>query len=210
MKYVIFDTETGRMYDDVIQLSYIVLDDNFSIIDFKSFHTLIDNLIHPDAFNVHHISNEMLDDLSKGLRLEDYLLNSPHKELFFGKDVVLLGYNVNYDIKSVANSLAPIGVEMPIIKNVKSLRGLLPNAMYSLDLMQHFKAKHNLRNGFKLTDAIKTTLRDLPKDFDLDEFYNDLCSKFNVVPTSLGFHDASYDVVCTYLVMLGLHDRLFN
>lgn len=111
IKIVVFDTETTGLKDtdQVIQFSAIVLNYEFKVIAMDSFYCNVKIPISQGAIDIHGINNKDLEKLSKGKYIEDYM---PFLNYMNQKDnVIFVGYNVDFDIKKINNSLTNEGYE---------------------------------------------------------------------------------------------------
>ncbi|WP_456488230.1 exonuclease domain-containing protein [Caminibacter pacificus] len=128
MKIVILDTETtgNKEEDRIIQLSYLVLNENLEIEEIHN------ELVKPpipikfEAMAVHHITNEMVEDKPKIKHTEAYKrlkeLNSPENYLVI--------HNAKFDL----DMLAKEGFN-PFFKQIDTfriLKHLIPEGKYSL------------------------------------------------------------------------------
>lgn len=207
MRYVIFDTETTDLKGEVIQLSYMLLDSNFDVLDFNSFYCDTNAKITQGAFNVHGISNELLEVISEGKYLEDHLLKDPNKKSLFidGNGLVFVGYNVKFDIDRVNQTLLPTGKSLVSMFDTDSTSNLKESFNYSLDLMKLVKKELRLSRFVKLCDVTEWYTKKKIPDLDLDVMYEIYREKFNLKTRGGSFHDASYDVFCTYMLLLALN-----
>ena len=207
MKFVIFDTETSDLRGEVIQLSYMVVDERFEIVEFDSFYCDTTMKITQGAFNVHGISNELLEVLSEGKFLEDYLLKDPNRRSIFidGVGLTFMGYNVNYDIERMNQSLLPTGKCLTSMVNTSSLVGLSEAFSYSYDLMKAAKDYLRVPKFIKLSQAVDFIVKRKNPDLDIDFLYELYKEKFNLKTRGGTYHDASYDVFCTYMLFLSLN-----
>lgn len=207
MRYVIFDTETTDLKGEVIQLSYMLLDDKLEVVDFKSFYCDTNEKISQGAFNVHGISNSLLEVLSKGKYLEDYLLKDPNMRSIFieGTGCVFIGYNVKFDIERINQTLLPTGSCLTTMFDTDSIDCSNESFNYSLDLMQCVKKQTRSGRFIKLSDATERITKFRIPDVDFEAVYEDFKKKFKIETLNQGYHDASYDVFYTYLLLLALN-----
>lgn len=207
MRYVIFDTETTDLKGEVIQLSYMVLDSDFDVLDFDSFYCDTTAKISQGAFNVHGISNELLEVLSEGKYLEDHLLKDPKKKSLFidGTGIVFVGYNVKFDIERVNQTLLATGQSLTSMFETESTVGLKESFNYSLDLMKLASKKLRFSKYAKLSDLTEWFSKKRIPDIDFDLMYEIYKEKYNLKTRGGSYHDASYDVFCTYMLLLALN-----
>lgn len=204
MKYIILDTETSDLNGEVIQMAFMVVNEDLDIEMFESFYCNTEQIISDGAFNVHHISNKMLKELSGGKWFEDYLLKD-YKKVFFDKGRVFTGFNIPYDLKRINYTLEYTGLSLPAVRTATDLRRLDDNLVYSFDLMKTCRRKFNQIKGINLKEC---TDRLVSGTLDVDEVYKYYCKKYGIRTSGNGYHDASYDVVCTYLLLVALSDEV--
>lgn len=207
MRYVIFDTETTDLRGEVIQLSYMLLDEKFNILEFDSFYCDTSCRIAPGAFKVHGISNELLEVLSEGKFLEDYLLKDKNKRSLFidSTGIVFVGYNVKFDIERVNQSLLPSGKTLASMVETQTIHGLSETFNYSLDLMKLSQKFLRMPKFPKLISSTELITKKKIPNLDLDSLYETYRTKFNIKSRGGSYHDASYDVFCTYMLLLALN-----
>ena len=207
MKYVIFDTETTDLKGEVIQLSYMLVDSRFNVLDFDSFYCDTNSKIAQGAFNVHGINNELLEVLSGGKFLEDYLLSDTKRRSLFidGTGLVFIGYNVKYDIERLNQSLLTTGKCLTSMFDTNHLSGLNEAFSYSFDLMKATRDYLRTPRFVKLCQAVDLVVKRKFPDLDIDTLYEIHKEKFNLKSRGSNFHDASYDVFCTYMLLLALN-----
>lgn len=195
---VIKYTPTG----EVVQLSALVLKDDFEIEDFISFYCMPTEPISDGASSVHRITNYSIESLSRGRNLEDYLLND-YKDLFYSKGNVYIGYNVRFDTRIVNQTLKNFNnkkIDFGVLTD--TLTGLDEGRNYTLDLMELFKNRSSflgipkLRYNVKLANAIEL----LGLNGYLDNFHKLLMNKFHRVERG-DFHNAEFDVSATALLL---------
>lgn len=206
MEYIIFDTETTDLKGEVIQLSYMRVDEQFNIKDFRSFYCDTDCDIKQGAINVHGITRELLEVLSEGKYFEDRVLGDEKVKSIFidGTGYVFMGYNVMFDIDSVNRTLLNCGSTMTHTMQTKSLNNLIPSMNYTYDIMNAVTRHIGSRNNIKLSMAVDVLVKRKYPEIDIDVFYENLKSQFGIKTRGSNYHDASYDVICTYLVLLSL------
>lgn len=207
MKYIIFDTETTDLKGEVIQLSYMVVDEKYNIVDFNSFYCDTTAKITQGAFNVHGISHELLEVLSEGKFLEDYLLKDPKKRSIFidSTGLVFIGYNVKFDIDRLNQSLLPTGKSLTSMIEATSLSGLNSSFSYSYDLMKATREYLRVPKNVKLSQATNLITKRKNPDLDVELLYSIYKDQFNLKSVGGHYHDASYDVFCTYLLLLSIN-----
>lgn len=207
MMYVIFDTETTDLRGEVIQLSYMLINDVFEVVDFKSFYCDTNARITQGAFEVHGINEKTLEVLSGGKFLEDYLIgDSKMKSIFIdGTGYVFMGYNVKFDIERVNQTLLASGTSMTAMIETKSLTGLSEAFSYSYDIMGVARSFIRSSRNIKLSQATEVITKVVNPDLDIECLYEIYKENFNLSSRGGTYHDASYDVFCTYLLLLSLN-----
>lgn len=223
MKFIIFDTETTsiprfrglpepscldkfnvrypnkimRFNGEVIQFAGLVCDEKFNLEEIVSFYCMPSEPISEDAYKVNKISNEMIYDLSKGKRLEDYLINDKkNHELFFNSNNVYIGHNVTFDMKVVNNTLANYCYpEIDFGNQINSLNSVTSNSSHYYDTMSNSMRILGLRKRPKLSELLNL----VAPEVDLDRFCSHVMNMYHK-NSIVNFHDACYDAICTWLV----------
>ena len=206
MSYIIFDTETTDLKGEVIQLSYMEVDEQFNIKDFRSFYCDTDCVIKQGAINVHGITKELLEVLSEGKYFEDRVLGDEKVKSIFidGFGHVFMGYNVMFDVDSVNRTLLNCGSSMTCTMQTKSLENLSPSMNYTYDLMTAVTRHLGSKTNIKLSMAVDILVKRRFPEMDVDAIYENLKNQFGIKTRGSNYHDAAYDVVCTYLILLSL------
>lgn len=183
MKMIFFDTETtGIRPGSICQLSYILVDTSIKptkTIGKNIFFTV--EYIEPEAEQIHGFSVEKLYELSNGKYFEDRL--EEFLDDFQNADI-LIGHNVNFDIKFLKCELEGCG-EFIEPKNV-------------FCTMNYYRNICNLKNSRNETKA--------PKLKEAIEFLNIKESNIDALTKKLfnetgNFHDARFDTTATYLLV---------
>ena len=183
MKMVFFDTETtGIRPGSICQLSYISVDTSVkpnTTIGRNIFFTV--DYIEPGAEKIHGFSVETLYELSNGSYFEDCFESFIED---FRQADILIGHNVNFDIKFLIHELEGCGEEL--------------NPKHSFCTMNYYKDVCKLsssRGGYKqpkLSEAVQfLELSDKVIDAMTMKFFGETGS----------FHDASFDTTATYLIV---------
>lgn len=137
-KIIVFDFETSGLdfiKDEIIDMSFIIITDEN--IEEKNYLVNIEKLISQEITNLTHITNDMLT--SMGYK-RDYIA-SFMKEIFDSKSILLVGYNVGFDL----NFLLKFAEKSDFVDRIR-------NYDY-LDVMTIFKdIKYSYPH--KLSDAI--------------------------------------------------------
>lgn len=183
MKMIFFDTETtGIRPGSICQLSYILVDTSVKptkTIGKNVFFTV--EYVEPSAQKVHGFSVENLYELSDGKyfedRLEEFLTD-------FQSADILIGHNVNFDIKFLESELEGCG-------EVIESKHIFCTMNYYKDICK-LKNSRNEPKAPKLEEAIKF--------LNIEESHIDILSKklFNETGS---FHDARFDTTATYLLV---------
>lgn len=183
MKMIFFDTETtGLRPGSICQLSYILVDTTE-----KPAKTIGKNIfftvehIEPSAEAIHGFSVEDLYTLSNGQyfedRLEEFLVD-------FQTADILIGHNVNFDIKFLTYELEGCGEEF--------------NPKHIFCTMSYYKNICNLKNS--RGDCKAPKLQEAIKFLHIEEYHIDTLSKKYFEETG-NFHDARFDTTATYLLV---------
>lgn len=183
MKMIFFDTETtGIRPGSICQLSYILVDTSE-----KPRKTIGKNIffsveyIEPSAEKVHGFSVGILYKLSNGKyfedRLEEFLAD-------FQTADILIGHNVNFDIKFLSYELEGCGEFL--------------NPKHKFCTMNYYKDICNLKNS--RGDSKSPKLQEAIEFLHVDETLIEAISKkyFDEVGN---FHDARFDTAATYLLV---------
>lgn len=183
MKMIFFDTETtGLRPGSICQLSYILVDTSArpnKTIGKNIFFTV--EYVEPTAEKIHGFSVENLYELSEGRYFEDRL--EEFIEDFQSADI-LIGHNVNFDIKFLSSELECCGEE------------LTPKHIFCT--MNYYKDICNLKNSRNEPKAPK--LAEVVQFLNIEESSIDTLSK-NLFNGTGNFHDARFDTTATYLIV---------
>lgn len=184
MKLLFFDTETTDLKPgNICQLSYIIVDTSTkpqSTVGKNFFFTVEE--MSESAQAVHGFSLEKLYELSDGLYFEDIF--QEFVDDFINCDVVI-GHNVQFDIKFMKSELEFLGVDF--------------NPKHVFCTMAYYKEICKARNA---RGAIKNpSLSEVINFLRLDEeFIQNKCN--NLFGTTSNYHDARYDTTCAYLTVI--------
>lgn len=153
MKYFLYDVETTGFsrFDEVIQFSGYLLDDNLRkerIINFYAY-TQVDS--NPDALKVHHLDKKLLWELSEGKTFEEQIFQ--YDFLFNEKDITFVGYNIQFDNRLVNQTLKNNGYE-PFNFGSKVTALTKTEGRHYFDLMQPMSSMFNHGIKMKLSDTI--------------------------------------------------------
>jgi DNA polymerase III subunit epsilon len=183
MKMIFFDTETtGIRPGSICQLSYILVDTSANprkTIGKNIFFTV--EYIEPSAERVHGFSVESLYKLSNGKYFEDRL--EEFLDDFLTADI-LIGHNVNFDIKFLSSELEGCGEVL--------------NPKHTFCTMNYYKNICKLKNSRGDSKAPK--LQETLEFLHINEAHIDtLCKKY--FNETRNFHDARFDTTATYLLV---------
>lgn len=183
MKMIFFDTETtGLRPGSICQLSYILIDTSL-----KPTKTTGKNIfftveyVEPSAEKVHGFSVEKLYKLSNGKYFEDCL-----EEFLvdFQTADVIIGHNVNFDIKFLTSELEGCGEDF--------------NCKHIFCTMNYYKNICNFKNSNNDIKAPK--LEEAIKFLNIENSRIDILSK-KLFDDTGSFHDARFDTTATYLLV---------
>lgn len=184
MKLLFFDTETTDLKPgNICQLSYIIVDTNTKpqTTIGKNFFFTVEEMSE-NAQAVHGFSLEQLYDLSEGKYFEDSFEEFIND--FLQCDVVI-GHNVQFDIKFLKSELEFLGVDF-------NPRHVFCTMGYYKEICQAKNARGMLKNP---------SLGELINFLRLKEDY--IQGKCNdLFGTTSNYHDARYDTTCAYLAVI--------
>ena len=180
-KKIILDTETTGLYPEynqVAQLSYVILDKHNNIIDSKNYYFQVDKMEY-DAEKVHGLSVPLLRELSLGKTFEDNIEEIYHD--INGADMVIC-HNSNFDIGFIRNEFRRIGKEFDFERSFCTME-------YYTDILKienyygyKWPRLEEVTSYLNISDeTIKNTANRL--------FYGD--------DNNRGYHDSRYDVAAT-------------
>lgn len=201
MSYLFFfDTETTgfRADDEVIQFAGILTDTNMNIIDVVNFYCNPAKIIPADATNVHGLTNADVYKLSNGQFIDYFIYN--YDWLINPKDIVFIGYNVEFDVRLVNQSLLLNGCEgINFGTRVNVIPRNTRHKSYKLDMMDTIKTNLGYYKNQKLVNVCK---EHLPfNNSKIKEKIELLCEHFNVNrPKHCNAHDALYDSFMTMML----------
>lgn len=200
MEYMVFDTETtgiNKRTSQVIELGGFLLDENFKIKKAIHFYCNIDEIIPEDAVAIHGIDNEKLMKLSRGKFFEDYIFSKSMKFFTEPKDIIFVGYNVDFDICMVNNSLTINGYDK--LDFGKSVRNIPKTpGVYKLDMMKAIRGLLHLPRYINLSQAVSMGTKHSVEE--IKERFNLLCERNNLGARQ-GLHGALFDSYCTAILL---------
>lgn len=208
MIFVFLDTETTGLSldtetscgDEVIQIGGVITDENLKplkIFDYLCDTTKINQ--HPKAFETHGITLEFLRQQVKDIYLEEILFTKL-PELFEEPDVIVVGYNVLFDINMINQTLRDCSKKP--FWGVQLTTSTIPNnGRFFLDLVPFF-LRNTPKGSFrqKLT-SISPKYKD---DFEylLDNTPADIYDTNYTKNTDSNFHSAVYDALYCYVIFM--------
>lgn len=142
-KLFVWDTETcgfSPENDDILELSGILMqrDENGKFVESK----IIDSLIQTNQTimnsHIHGITNKMCKE--QGITKKEMF--DLVKPIFEDTKTLIIGHNVNYDIKMVNGYFGKLDSKFKVKND-------------SLCTMEVYKNRYNLTKGFKLEDAVR-------------------------------------------------------
>lgn len=208
MLIVIYDTEgtgTGRK-DEVIQLAYIVTNMKMEILGVFNKYCFSNRPIDPGAYAAHGIDRDTLLELSKKVFFEQIIANdpifTPEKNVISEKDVIFIAYNGSYDMRLINSTLANnTGGRIDFGEKITKISSAGKTGRYNLCAYEALKAHLNYGYPIKLTEMAKKYLPELsPRD--LEDEYKVICHRFKVDSGNSKAHDALYDAMITWRLLL--------
>ena len=178
------DTETtGLEYskDRIIQLSYILSDEEFKIIEGKNFYLDVDENIPKQVTQIHKIDNKKLLELSGGKKFEDHA-----KEILWDfQDSKVICHNTEFDINFLEEEFRRLGKSVYINKKFCTMNNYtdIVNIGHSY-YGQKWPKLEEVANYLKL---------------DMEELKTAAAEVFGEVGD---FHDSRLDVYTTYIIYM--------
>jgi exodeoxyribonuclease X len=161
MKIILLDTETtgNKEVDKIIQLSYIVMNENLEI---EEIHNDLANPGMPISFEamaVHHITNEMVEDKP---RLKHTKAFKKLKELNSPENVIVI-HNAEFDLNMLKKeNFNPF---FQIIDTFRILKHLIKNSKYSLQYNRYalglYKKEKEICDKYNITINAHDALGDV-------------------------------------------------
>lgn len=179
-KKIFIDTETTGLSaysSQIAQLSYLIVEDG-EILQAKNFFFTVDK-VDEGAEQVHGLSKEILEELSKGKAFKDYAEEISRD--FTGKTVI--GHNVNFDLGFLREELNRIGITLDIKNSFCTMH-------YYTDICRiGYNSYYGTYKWPKLEEVINCL------GLNSKDIYNKTVSLFG---ESKEFHDSRYDITATY------------
>ncbi|HCQ91643.1 MAG TPA: 3'-5' exonuclease [Clostridium sp.] len=183
MKMIFFDTETtGITPGNICQLSYIVVDTGVKPAKTEGKNVFFAvEYVEPEAEEVHGFSAEDLYQLSNGKYFEDSYEEFVND--FLSADI-LIGHNVNFDIKFLCHELEYCDIEY-------APKNVFCTMNYYKNICKFINNRGGIKNP-KLEEVIRflgierSQIRDKAKE---------------LFEGSGSYHDARFDTAATYLIV---------
>ena len=184
MSYIFLDTETTGLNikkDRIIQLSYIITDDSYSIIDIKNFYLNTDEEIPMEAIMIHNIDNKKLLELSGGKQFIDYA-----KEILWDfQSAKVVCHNARFDVGFLKAEFLRINKVLTLDKTYCTMENYTPIC----------KLNYNDYYGSYKWPKLEEVVKYLK--IDMEDLKAEAKSVFKEVE---GLHDARLDVYITYII----------
>ena len=213
MRFVIFDTETTGLTqsDEVIQFAGLVVETtseeekqkmtaegktpkNLKLKNFCSFYCDTVKTINPEAQKIHGIDKETLKKLSENYTFEDNFF--PFVESLGEQPKCWVAYNIEFDKRLVNQTLGNNGLPtFSFGKNIATIRE--ENEDTNFCLMNAMTSLNTAGKRRKLVDVVASL--GYSKE-TIDKSFAAFAARCNM-SEDLSFHNAAYDVYCTYLVL---------
>lgn len=218
MKYVFFDTETTSLdlvdkiskdtnkivklknAAEVIQFAGFITDDNFRIVDGFNLYCSTTELISEGAKNVHHITDELCNKLSKGMFLEDWLSNKKYHWLLSDPDICFVSYNIDFDKTVINQTLKKHGYEpVNFGRELTCLPKINTRGRFNMCMMKATKKALGSFKFLKLSEVVSKTVKATERE--IEEQFKRACETLKIPNSSGVYHDALYDTYCMILVL---------
>lgn len=192
MKTIILDIETtgdNYLIDEICQMSYIILDDNFKVISCKNFFFKVDYVYFKS--NKKKLNIEGLKLLSDDKRFKDR-----YYEIFNDlNDSLIIGHNLKHDIDFIKSEFTRVNN-----KKVLKYKGFCTMEYYT-DFLRIPSKKY----GYKYPRLIEIMPYLNIKRVDINKKVQEL---FGLNEDEIEFHDSRVDVVSTYLIAKNTQDSI--
>lgn len=197
MDYCFYDVETtgiGRK-DEVIQLAYILTDENLAIKKVFNSYCFSTRPINPDAEKVHGISRDLLLELSGGKFFEEIIRDN--EEFFKSKDIIFTAYKDDFDRRVINQTLSNnTNMRVEFGSRIATPESARTTGRHNLCSYRYLVATLNAGRSMRLTQMAKTH----SPEFNLERMYQGLCHKYNLQLTNNRPHDALYDSLAMWLL----------
>lgn len=181
-KYIFLDTETSGLdpcEDRICQLSYLITNEELDILDSKNFYFYLSE-VDNGASRVHGLTPSVLRELSGGKVFKDFS-QEIKKDL---KDNTIICHNVDFDLSFLEQEFKRIGVEDKIYEDCFCTMQAYTNILKLPHPYYHHKYPKLEETIYYLGIERKQIKDVINRSFK----------------SSSGFHDARFDVACTYLI----------
>lgn len=190
---IIFDTETTGLnpcVDQIAQLSYLLIDNNYEVKTAKNFYFSVD-YVEAGASQVNGLTKKVLDELSEGKKFENFA-----DEIYedFLNAETLIAHNLGFDLDFVREEFKRLDYDIDKLEENKEY--LCTMNVYTGIL----KIKHKYY-GYKYPrlDEVMSRL-DISRKY-ISNRANDI---FGI--EDIGYHDARFDIVATLLAYKSLEN----
>lgn len=195
MNYVVFDVETTGTgsKDEVVQFSALLLNEKLKLQKVYNCFCSTQVTMDPEAARITGLDAKLLRELSKGKFFEDFYCTS---DLFKLKDVVWCGYNVEFDIGKVNNTLTQNGLDAHDFgRETKRLNK--NEGSYYFDVMKLYSVAKRIDYYESLSKSARSLSFSQEK---LEAMYAKLLQITNCEFDSK-YHNALYDSMITWLLL---------
>lgn len=202
MEFLVFDTETTGLSanDEVVQMAGLLLTPDLQLKKVINFYCYTQVPFNPKAKAVNGLSSAELMRRSRGKFFEDYYCSL---DIFRKTDIVWIGYNVQFDIGMINNTLENNG--MPRHYFGKDITNLgVKSGIYQFDVLQMLSAM-NGGTRIRLTNAAEKLAYSREQ---IDSMYSKLLRLINL-NTGVKDHNALYDALITWLLVVE-YRRVWN
>ena len=183
---IFFDTETtGLLAEDnqIAQLSYVKVDNNYNIEFAKNFYFTVDRMS-CGAQEIHGLSKKLLEELSRGKKFEDFV-DEIYKD--FSNDDLLIAHNVRFDKDFLVKEFERLDKDISIFKKDRYFCTM----EYYTDILDIYHEYYGVK--YPRLNEVIDYLEINKKDISLKA-----SEVFEVEST--GYHDSRFDVMATYLI----------
>ena len=193
MRKLIFDTETTGLNpygNQIAQLSYLMIDDNYEVKTAKNFYFAVD-YVEAGASEVNGLTKKVLDELSEGKKFKDF--SNEIYEDFLNAET-LIAHNLEFDLNFIRQEFKRLDYNVDALDENKEY--LCTMNIYT-DIL---KIEHKYY-GYKYPrlDEVMSRL-DISRKY-ISNIANDI---FRI--EDIGYHDARFDIVATLLAYKSLEN----
>ena len=180
-KKVILDTETTGLYpgyNQIAQLSYVILDESNDIVASKNYYFQVDRM-DKDAESVHGLSVPLLRELSLGKTFEDNIDEIYHD---INNADLIICHNANFDIGFIKSEFNRLDKEFTYNEKFCTMQ-------YYTDIL---KIEHYYGYKWPKLEEVIDYL-----DIDEDRLTEATKSLFSIASSDISYHDSRLDVSAT-------------